>query len=72
MSITGKVSKRALQIKDKKSGILHEEDNLGAESEKDVIGEEKKEKRKHFDERKKPEKNGIELRKYRLPRWLNG
>ena len=39
MSIIGKVSKRALQIKDKKSGILHEEDNLGAESEKDMIGE---------------------------------
>ena len=39
MSIIGKVSKRALQIKDKKSGILHEEDNLGAESEKAMIGE---------------------------------
>ena len=39
MSIIGKLSNRALQIKDKKSGRLHEEDNLGAEPEKDMIGE---------------------------------
>ena len=57
MSIIRKVLKRALQIKDKKSGRLHEEDNLGAEPEKDMIGENRPQKRKHFDERKKHEKN---------------
>ena len=39
MSITGKVSKTALKIEDKKSRRLHEEGSLGNEPERALIGE---------------------------------